>query len=573
MLRDKRIVLGVAVGAAVLVALLPFLVSKYMLFLLTTAVIAAIVARSVGVVTNQAGLLSLCQMSFAAIGGWVVSWLSAERVALPFPVLVLLGGVAALPLGVLVGLPALRVRGVELAVVTLAVAVSVDQYVRRGSFPGAGEGKAVVPNRPFDSARPFFWLCWGAFLLVCVGLWWMSRRRVGASWTAVRISERATASLGISVPLTKITAFGVAAFVAGLAGGLFAGQYGLLTSDVFNPVTSMVFFAVALTCGALYASGAVIAGALVTFVPEILRRLGLPLDLGDLIFAIGAIDALRRGHGGLADQGVAAIQQRQFREARRTCELVRTLPDQADVRGPASDDAYVLSTRGLRVEYGSVIALNDVDLSVSAGQVHALIGPNGAGKSTFVDAVTGFVANYSGSVTLNGTAIDNRSATARARLGLRRTFQQGRTIEALTVRSYLLLAGQGGKGHDPDELIAFFGLPEGDLPIRLLDAGTRRVLEIAATVAASPSVVLLDEPAAGLDEEPSHWLAQRIAAIPGSFGASVLLIEHDMQHVRLAADAVTVLDFGTVIATGPTDAVLADPNVIKAYLGQEVETL
>lgn len=561
------------IGFGVLVCAVPFLLPMYWVFLFTTTAIAALVARSAGVITNQTGLLSLCQLSFAAIGGWVVAGMQAAGWNLPFPLLVLAGGLAAIPVGLILGLPALRVRGVELAVITLGFAVALDLFLQRASFPGTGEGKPVIPPAPFGNPVWFYYLAWAFLGLLAVLLWQVHHRPWGLSWAAVKTSERAAAALGVRVVRAKISAFATAAFVAGAAGGLMAGQFGLLTSDVFAPASSMVYLAVAITTGAGILSGALVAGTLISLVPELLRRLGLPLDLGDLIFAVGAIDTLRRGNGGITEQFAAKLAAKKYAKAQRSCRLgqmpsIEASPPRAS-SGAAGTDA--LRVEGLTVVYGTNKALDDVSLAIAHGTVHALVGPNGAGKSTFVDAVTGFLAGYGGSVAVAGVSFDRLDASTRALHGIRRTFQQSRVIDTLTIGGYLRLAGGSGyEQHRSDSLADLFGLPGAETPISLLDVGSRRILEIAGALSAQPTVVLLDEPAAGLDEADSAALAQRIASIPALFDCSVLLIEHDMHLIRAAATEATVLDFGQVITSGPVGEVLADERVISAYLGKEV---
>ncbi|NUP74384.1 MAG: branched-chain amino acid ABC transporter ATP-binding protein/permease [Sinomonas sp.] len=567
----KQLILWIGFG--VLVCAIPFLLPMYWVFLFTTTAIAALVARSAGVITNQTGLLSLCQLSFAAVGGWVVAFMQAAGWNLPFPLMVLAGGLAAIPVGLILGLPALRVRGVELAVVTLGFAVALDLFLQRVSFPGTGQGKPVIPLAPFANPVWFYYLAWAFLGLLAVLLWQVHHRPWGLSWAAVRTSERAAAALGVKVMRAKITAFATAAFIAGTAGGLMAGQFGLLTSDVFAPASSMVYLAVAITTGAGILSGALVAGILITLVPELLRRLGLPLDLGDLIFAIGAIDTLRRGNGGITEQFAAKLAAKKYAHAHRSCRLGDTLPASSATPRPSQAEAKTdaLRVEGLTVVYGTNKALDDVSLSIAHGTVHALVGPNGAGKSTFVDAVSGFLAAYTGSVTVGGTTFDRLDASTRALQGIRRTFQQSRVIDNLTVGGYLRLAGGSAYEQErTDSLSILFGLPAPDTPISLLDVGSRRILEIAGALSAHPTVVLLDEPAAGLDEADSAALAERIAALPAMFDCSVLLIEHDMHLIRAAASEATVLDFGQVITSGPVGEVLADQRVISAYLGKEV---
>ncbi|NUP02432.1 MAG: ABC transporter ATP-binding protein, partial [Nonomuraea sp.] len=216
--------------------------------------------------------------------------------------------------------------------------------------------------------------------------------------------------------------------------------------------------------------------------------------------------------------------------------------------------------------------LDGVDLTVPALGVTGLIGPNGAGKSTLISAVTGFAARYEGSVVLDGQPVDRLSPSSRARRGLRRTFQTTSIASELTQEEYLaIVAGRRLPEEESAEVLRFFGCPPGEVPVSILDAGTRRLLDVAAAIAARPKVALLDEPGAGQSAAESLRLGRRLAQVPARFGVSILLVEHDMDLVRAACGQVTVLDFGHVIASGPTLDVLDAPAVRAAYLGTLLE--
>ena len=576
-------------GAPFLALLVIFgiMLPVYWVYLLSTVAISALIARSIGLVTNQAGIITLCQMSFAAIGGWVVSWLALAWPAAPFPLLVLVGGAVTAPIGLFIGIATARIRGVELAVVTLGFATALDLVLRQGSFPGVGEGTPVLPSPPFDDPRWFFALAWTLLLLLQLGIAALSRTSHGLGWTAVRVSERAAAALGVRVGAAKASAFAVGALFAGTAGGLLAGQYGLLTTEVFTPMNSMVYLATAVLCGASVFGGAMLAGAFSVFIPELLRRIGLPLDAANALLALGAFDVLRRGGGGLIEQLNDRLHERAFRNTRVTCELSPLREERLQVDVVQSEDvaqteavqaeavkdhalpAACLEVDGLTVAFGDNRVLDAVDLTVEHGEVHALIGANGAGKSTLVDAVTGFLPAYEGQVRLDGEPIEGFGPRERARLGIRRTFQHVRAIDAITVDNYLRLAGGAAGGERVPVVREFLGLPDGGVPIRLMDIGSRRMLEIAGALASRPQILLLDEPAAGLGEAESIALAERVRRIPAAFGCAVLLIEHDMGFIRVASTRVTVLDDGRLLSSGPVSEVLDDPRVIAAYLGKE----
>jgi branched-chain amino acid transport system permease protein len=229
-----------------------------------------------------------------------------------------------------------------------------------------------------------------------------------------------------------------------------------------------------------------------------------------------------------------------------------------------------LEITGLTVKYGAVTALDKVDVTVPERSVVGLIGPNGAGKSTLVDAVTGFLAAYDGTIAAGGVPIDALPAYKRAR-HVRRSFQTDRTIPDLTAREYLRLAADRRVPEAAiDEVLAFIGVDTPGVPIERLDVRHRRLLQVASCLVVGADVVLLDEPGAGLTAEESLDLGARIERIPERFGCAVLLIEHDMDLVRAVCSEVFVLDFGELIAEGPTRSVLESRNVAAAYLGEDV---
>ncbi|MBA4866604.1 branched-chain amino acid ABC transporter ATP-binding protein/permease [Streptomyces sp. PSKA54] len=560
-------------GGALLLAVagVAFGFSSYWLFLATSAVLGALIALSVGVVHGRAGMVTLCPMAFAGIGAWTTGWLGMHT-GLPFVVLVLVGGLAAVPVGVLIGLPALRLRGVNLAVATLAFGGAVAVMVFDKGFPGAAARTPVARPSFASSESGFFLLCVLVLVLVAVALSAASRRSTGARWTAVRDSERATAALGYSVTTTKLTAFATSAFIAGLGGALMAGQLGILSGVGFQPMASIVVFTAAVAFGSSYVEGALLAGVATTVVPELLRQLGLPQDVAPGLFALAALQALAAGSEGVAGQLRAALRARHRK--RRTMYAAETAPEPAGEpvprpRPPIPEEP-VLRATGVSVRYGTVTALDSVDLTIRAGSVHGLIGPNGAGKSTLIDVLSGFVAPTSGRLLLRETPMDGVPPHLRARQGIRRSFQQGRVNPQLTIGQYLTLSGRGLADRSlVERLIRAFGCPPAGTRVADVDVGTRRLVEVAATLAAQPTVVLLDEPAAGLSAEESAGLGRAIAGIPEHFGCSVLLVEHDIELVASCCDEATALDFGRVIANGTPADVLGDPAVARAYLGAD----
>lgn len=559
-----RAALTTAASILVLGALVIGLLPPYWVFLVTAVFIIGISLQSLGLVTGRTGMISLCQMSFAGVGAWTVGYLNLTNFPGGLPVWLLIGGLAALPFGVIIGLPALRLRGINLAIVTLGFAAAFDVVLATITFPGQTSFKMVVRPTGFESDSGYFMFVMLVYGLIAVALEFVTRSRLGASWLAVRHSERAAAAHGISVPQAKLSAFAISAFIAGIAGGLLAGYLGTLVSENFSMMQSLTLFAVATMAGAQFTLGALVGGVLVTLFPELLRRLNLPQDFGSVIFAAGAVQALSTGE--TISETFMRLGSKLM--PRRKGEPVRTQADGLPLAREAKGEGPVLKVENLTVRYGNVVAVNDVTLAVPAGKVVGLIGPNGAGKSTLVDAIAGFLYAYDGKVVLEGKALDALSATGRARAGIRRTWQTTRIAPELRVGEYVRLASGGGLSDgEIDAVLAWFDCPPPDTPIASVDAGTRRLLDVAGVVAARPPVILLDEPAAGQSYSEAVKLGQRIAEIPERFGSAVLLIEHDMDLVRSACSEVTVLDFGSVIASGPPKQVLDMPVVQKAYMG------
>ena len=565
-LRASLTIIAVALvaGGVAWLGLLP----SYWVFLATSVLITGVALQSLGLVAGRTGMIALCQMSFAGVGAWTVGDLNLAEAPGGLPVWILIGGLAAVPLGVAIGLPALRLRGINLAIVTLSFATAFDTILATMTYPGQTDFLQVPRPELFDSDEGYFVFVLLFYAAIAVALEILSRSRLGASWLAVRHSERAAAAHGVSIATAKLSAFAISAFVAGVSGGLLAGYLGTLVSENFSMMQSLSLYAVAVMTGAHFAEGAIIGGLLVVMFPEILRRLDLPQDIGNVLFAIGATQALSTG------ETMSETFRRQLR---------KLLPARvrAGASAPASDlpasierpAGPALAIDKLTVRYGSVVALDNVSLTVAAGTVAGLIGPNGAGKSTFIDAVAGFLSSYEGSIRLAGKPLEGMPAHLRARAGVRRSWQTNRIAPELTVGGYLALAAQGLSARETKAILSWLDCPDPDTLVVSVDAGTRRLLDVAGVVAARPAVVLLDEPAAGQSHEESVRLGQRIAEIPKLFGSAVLLVEHDMDLVRAVCSEVTVLDFGRVIASGPPARVLEQGSVKKAYLGIEEESV
>ncbi|MCK8466703.1 ATP-binding cassette domain-containing protein [Microbacterium sp. KSW4-16] len=565
---------GIGVGA-ILSAALP----GYFVFLAISAVTAAIAILGLGIVTGSAGMIALCQLTFAAVGAWIVSLLNVMQAPGGFIVWLILGGIAAGLVGILVGLPALRLRGVNLAVVTLGFAAAAGVTLVQIQFPGSADGIAVERPEMFSNDRQFFFLSIIVLAVCALGAFFLQRGRWGSSWKAVAFSERGTAAAGQSVRTAKLTAFAVSAALGGISGGLLAGQVQLPFASSFTPLQSLALYVLAIMSGAHLIDMAIFGGILWVLVPELLKRWGVPQDWAFVVFGVLGVQALTSGTN--LGQGIRNLIWRRADRKTAAAALSALPPDAgpdateitttttATVDEAMLDGAPVLTVEGLTVQFGALKALDDVSFQVPPASIMGLIGPNGAGKSTFVDAISGFLPKHGGRVLLGDRDLAGLSPTRRARLGLRRTFQQDRVPPSLTVGAYVrFVARRRLAAADIDEVLEFFGCPPARARLSSVDVGTRRLVEVAANVVSRPRLLILDEPAAGLSHEEHLALAARLRELPARYGVALIIIEHDLDLVRSVCPTLTVLDFGRVLASGPQAEVLANPDVVKAYMGE-----
>jgi branched-chain amino acid transport system permease protein len=609
-----------ALAAVIGVPVIVFLLGDYWVQLCITGAIDAIVLQSIGVLADRTKLFVLCPLSFASIGAWVVLQLFVWGWPGGFYFWLLLGGIAGIPFGLIMGFPALRLRGLNLAVITLSFAFALDSIFQVTPFPGSQNVTSILTRpAPFGSDRAYFVFCWLIFVVFAVILYILDRRPFGAAWRCVGRSERATAAMGLSVRSAKLGVFVISAFIAAISGGLLVGQVYTAVESNFSPVASLVLFAVALLVGSGLAEGAAVGGLMSAFAPQVLSSIHVPQDFGNILFPLGTIQVLAAGTSASASWRAAFRRMLRRRRAAHapapgtpapgttadevaagaataaalsasttpaeaaflggtTAEARVSAPDAAPVAAlsmspaspvsPVTAGPLALRTTGIGVRFTGVVALEDMSMEVPAGSVSGLIGPNGAGKTTLVDVVSGFIRNYDGTVEVAGRDIDGLLVHQRMRAGVRRTFQQERTIPELTAGDYVRVAARRRISvAEAASVLEFIGGPSPYDRIADIDVGTRRLVEIAGCIAARPKVLLLDEPTAGLAEADSLAVAARVSQVPAAFGCAVLLIEHDMEVVRACCSHITVMDFGKKIAEGRPEDVLKMDTVVAAYLG------
>lgn len=578
----------------------------------TVTMISAVLCLSIVVVTGYAGQLSLAQFVLAGLGAFIAAKLSSTW-DMPFIVALVIAVVATAMVGVVVGIPSLRARGINLAIATLGLAIVgyslvLSNYQYTGGTSGIAVAKPTLFGLDLDtirSPRRYAMFVLFALVLVCVLVANLRRGTAGRRLLAVRSNERAATALGVNVYSAKLYAFALGSAIAALAGVLLGFRLTNVISSQFNVFTSISIVGMTVVGGVGYIGGAIFGATLLPggFGSELLRDLHnferfLPLVSGlfllyvlradqnglfmmnrHLVMSVGRrIRSLagRSKADGVTSEGSPHAESAMVRS---TVEAIATGPTERVAITPRT-----LSLVDLTVDFGGVRAVDHVTFDVRPGEVHGLIGPNGAGKTTVIDAVSGFVQPSSGVVALNGETISTVSARHRVRAGVTRSFQSLELFPDLTIRENLAVACDHGRARNyaldlvhPGRVelsaAALLAVEEFDLG-DFLDStpdevpyGRRRLVAIARAVAASPSVLMLDEPAAGLGDQESRELSAVIRALAEDWGMAVLLVEHNTELVLQVCDRITVLANGAVLMSGTPDEVRHDQRVLDVYLG------
>lgn len=589
--------------------LLPLVVTQHSSqYTFALVLLYTILAFSLTILTGWAGQLSLGQFAFFGLG----AILSAALVrgmsfnlfgahldigSVPYEASVLISIPVCAIVAMVVGIPALRVRGLFLAVTTLAFAVMAQSWLLERPFL-LGQESNITLVRPdwLNDQRTIYYVCLGALIIAAVVLGRIRRSGIGRSLLAVRDNEPGAAAFTISPRRMKLLAFGVSGALAGLAGALFAGAQVTFGTVAFPPEDSLRIVAIAVIGGLSSMTGAVLGALFV---------IGLPAIFGDdpavrlAVSGVGLLVLILYFPRGLA--GIATNTRDLFFGwlARR----LPSAPTEKEVRAPIptrvvddsdlavlSADVPALRTTGVSVRFGGRVAVDDVGLEVRQGEVVGLIGTNGAGKSTLMNAIGGFVRS-TGRIEILGQDATRLSAPRRAALGLGRTFQSADLFADLTVLETVevSLEARGRatlpatilslpnarklerrKRAEADELIAFFGLGRyQDHCIDELSTGTRRIVELACLIGLEARVLCLDEPTAGVAQRETEAFAPLVLRIREELGASVLVVEHDMPFIMGISDRVYCLEAGRIIAEGVPSEVRNDPAVISSYLGTD----
>jgi len=596
---------GIVMVSIVVAVVLPVLVttpSRQRLF--ATIVAYAVIGLSVTVVTGWAGQIALGQMAFAGVGALAAA--GFHRAGVAFIPSMLLAALLAAALAMVIGVGALRVKGLMLAVSTFAFGVAAEKFIFQHEFLSDGN-RSTVPfprgtlfNVSLDSQRNYYWLCLATLVFVLGVVVRLRKSGVGRGTIAVRDNEASASAFTVVPSWIKLRAFGLAGFIAGLGGALIGGLLESipLTDRFFTNADSLAMVAMVVIGGLGSVFGAIIGALWV---------IGLPALAPDsdvvpfLTSTVGLLFVLLYFPGGFAQRLIAMREQffgwlasRLPDEPHKSEAAIESGLAAMSFGGSEGQRKATLETSHLAVTFGGNRAVDDVSLHIDEGEVVGLIGTNGAGKSTLMNAIGGFVSS-TGEVHLGGEKISALTPAKRASLGLGRTFQAATLFPELTVRETAMVALEA-RGHtgmlstalflphgvrrdraqrsQADQLIDFLGLGRyADTYISDLSTGTRRIVELAGLLALDAHVLCLDEPTAGVAQRETEAFGPLLLEIRKELNASILVIEHDMPLIMSISDRVYCMEFGSVIAEGLPEEVRNDPRVVASYLGTDTRAI
>jgi branched-chain amino acid transport system permease protein len=572
-------------------------------------------AVSLNLLLGYAGQVSVASAAFGAVGGYAMGYLMMEHGWNYVPA-VLVGAIAALVIGTAVALPALRLSVEFLILLTLAVSLVIIGVFTTFPVLGGSYGLIGIPQAEvfgYQLAEPRDWVL--PLLAVAVIIYLLCRRMGESAYGRVlkglREDPDATRSLGKNVFAYKVSVFAVTSAMAGLAGGLYSGYLQLATPSVYSFDTSLKIFAIVIFGGIANLTGSVLGAMVVILTEPVLERQPfIELDARDasliqlIIYGILLVVLMMIRPQGVLPEGFSLWRwlKGERAPARRVeMEQEGWVPDvdtsRLVVTGEQSEDererewqeaAAVLQVRGLSKRFGGIIAAQDLDMDLHRGTITALVGPNGAGKTTVFNLLTGFIRPDAGSVVLNGTELRGRSPERIARMGMVRSFQDVRIVPRLSCLQNVMLGVQDQTGErmnklflaprrsddaekatreKAEEWLHFVGMADfADVPGGALSFGQSKLVALARVLATEADVLLLDEPASGIDTKWVDTMLDLVDAVKRQ-GRTVCIVEHNLHVVGRLADHTYFMELGRITAEGTIAELTSSERLAEAYFG------
>lgn len=549
----------------------------------TLALCDTVMFLSLALLVRTSGQVSLCQITFVAIGAAAFSHLSVGE-GLPWFLALLVSGLIAIPIGAILAIPAVRQSGLFLALATFGFGILVEYLFYSQSYMFGSTQQGLAEPRPAlfgghgIGPKGYYYLVLVLVVIVSIGVMWLSRSRLGRLLRGIGDAPMALETTGTSVMVTRVLVFCIAAFLASIAGALGGVAQGTVSELNFPPLMSLTYFAVIIVVVGREPWNALLAALPLDVIPSYWTGSHTPTVL-QLVFGLAAMAIA------VAPPVRVKLPLLLATGARRGPVSVATAAEGPAVPVTARDGE--LAVNGVTVRFGGVTALDKISISAPVGRITGLIGPNGAGKTTLFNSCSGLVRPKTGQVVFRGADVTTAGTGARGRHGLGRTFQIMQLYSSMSVRENVAMGREGRyAGYNPlshlvssrsakdeirrstEQAIDICGLRElADAPVASLSTGQQRLVDLARCLAGGYDLLLLDEPSSGLDQAETTELGDAVRRVVAEHGVGVLLVEHDLSLVVALCEHIYVLDFGRLVMEGTPDEVMSSGVVRAVYLG------